>query len=158
MDFAKCVRCGKAFNKVRSPVCPACTPEEDADFTKIRDALSNNPHLSVKELAEAAGVTLACVLRMIDDGQLVEEEVVNEIKCGRCGKPAMTAAKRLCLECLMELERDVAANVGEIREKLEAKKDVLIQRRSTARARAYEVHQAIVDKRRVRPVPLRRVR
>jgi len=160
MDFsiAKCARCDKPFQKIRSPVCLACQPDEDRDFDKIRDVVGSTPNLKAAQAAELAGVTTACVLRMIDEGQIVTDTLLDTPKCGRCGAPAVGRAKRLCEKCLVELDRNVAANIRRMRQLLDAKRGVIFPLGSTARARAYQVHDTLRGKRRATPPPRTRVR
>lgn len=124
MPLTKCPRCDKLFNKEASPVCTACQESEDTDHDLIRDTLEENPDLNAEQVSELTGVGIDCVLRMIDEGKIVAASAgeLEEIKCGRCGKPAISATKRLCQACLDKLNQEVAAAQKSI--KLGDKKDV----------------------------------
>jgi len=147
MALAKCARCGGPYDKIRSLVCPSCQPKEDTDYEKIRDTLSKHPNLKAHELAEAAGVERACVLRMMDEGYLASESLLDPTKCGRCGAPAISRAKRLCQRCLIELNQDLMASISRLRANLAEKKDVLLFRRNLGRTRAHHVQDGVEDKR-----------
>lgn len=118
MALDKCKRCGRLFNRVQTPICITCTPNEEADYDRIRGVLSEQPGLSVAQLAAAAKVEKACVLRMIDAGRLENAAVTDSVPCGRCGAPAISVAKRLCEKCLTALDRECAENMRELREKM----------------------------------------
>lgn len=123
MDFklAKCARCDKLFNKILSEVCNNCQPDEDSDYGRIQDVLSQESTLNVEEVAEAAGVGLDCVLRMMREGRIdnVTQEV--NVTCGRCGAPAISVSKRLCQRCLANLDRECAQAIYDLRQRLSAK-------------------------------------
>jgi ribosomal protein L37E len=107
MALSKCARCSKLFNKGGSPVCPACQPDEDTDFDTIRRVLTELPDSNAEQLAARAGLPLAVVMRMLDQG-LIASADSHQIKCGRCGAPAISAAKKLCQACLETLNAQVA--------------------------------------------------
>jgi hypothetical protein len=108
MPLAKCVRCEKLFSKTISPVCPSCLPEEEKDQEKIRTCLNENPNISAEMVSEKTGVSVQCVMRMIDVGMVVSGVDIKLLKCGKCGAPAISASKRLCQACLDEMNRNVA--------------------------------------------------
>lgn len=108
MPLASCVRCKKIFNKLNSSVCPACQPDEEQDFQKVREALEKSPELSIDDAAEAAGVGVAVITRMLKEGVLENLAMSEAVTCGRCGAPAISASKRLCQNCLDRLNLDVA--------------------------------------------------
>jgi len=132
-----CVRCGNIFTRLQSPVCPRCQTDEDADFEKVREVLVRQPGLNAEQAAEAAGVTVDCVLRMLNEGRVTNVELGGEVKCGRCGAPAISISKRLCEDCLVKLDLECADAIREIRERLVLRK----------KGRAYEVHQTVSKKR-----------
>lgn len=109
MPLAKCVRCKNIFNKDGNAVCEACLPDEDADFELIRDAVKDNADVNAERVAELTGVSVDCVLRMLETGLISSEATIGTaaVKCGRCGKPAISATKRLCQGCLEKLNQEV---------------------------------------------------
>ncbi len=123
MDFriAKCARCDKLFNKVVSEVCTNCQSEEDVDFSRIQDVLSRESHLNAEEVAAEAGVGLDCVLRMLREGRIDNISQENHATCGRCGAPAISTAKRLCQRCLVNLDRECAQAIHDLRQRLVSK-------------------------------------
>jgi hypothetical protein len=97
------------FNKVTSPVCLDCQPDEDRDFDAVRTALEARPNAKPEELAEAAGVPLEVVTRMLRQGVLTTAAMAGaNVTCGNCGAPAISASKRLCQKCLDKLNLEMA--------------------------------------------------
>lgn len=115
MPLAKCVRCKKIFSKISSAVCPNCQPEEDADFGKIHNAIVKFPGAKAEEIASIAGVGVECVMRMLSEGRLRYSDVSDEATCGRCGAPAISMAKRLCERCLVEMDRECAEAMRDLK-------------------------------------------
>jgi len=158
MGLEKCARCGKLYGRIHSLICPKCQPAEDIDFSKIHNVIRRNEGLKATEIAEAAGVELDCVMRMLGEGRLRFEVTNEKPTCGRCGEPAISMAKRLCERCLAELDRECAAAMRELQKDMphgvHARKsaggvDVLGERRaeleqqrtSPALKRANELHE-----------------
>ena len=110
MPLTKCLRCERLFNKVESPICIACIPDEDNDQEVVRECINDNPGKNAEIIAELSGVDIKCVLRMIDEGSISSISEVDELsgfECGQCGQPAISASKRLCQSCLEKLNRKV---------------------------------------------------
>lgn len=106
MPLTKCVRCEKLFNKTSSVVCTQCTPDEDKDFELIRNCLDQNPDVNSEMVSEMTGVSIECVLRMIDLGSITTVALSgHDVTCGQCGKPAISASKKLCQACLEKLNQ-----------------------------------------------------
>lgn len=123
IKLAKCARCSKLFNKILSEVCNNCQPEEDTDFSRIQDILSRENHLKAEEVAEAAGVGLDCVLRMLREGRIDNVAHESSAACGRCGAPAISMSKRLCQRCLVNLDKECAQAIHDLRERMVVSKD-----------------------------------
>jgi hypothetical protein len=137
LKLAQCARCNDVFTRVRSAVCPACQDAEDADFLKIRDVVDRFPNLNAEQAAERAEVTVDCVLRMLDEGLITNAGVGSLAKCGRCGAPAISAAKRLCQACLLKLDADFSKAVAASR----------LNKRRLDEAEATEVRKILMRKR-----------
>ncbi len=122
MPLAKCPRCKKMFNKSGSLVCPKCQPQEDEDADNVRQAVEEHPNLSAEGVSELTGVDVQVVMRMIDSGAIASTITLDglDIKCGRCGAPAISASKKLCQGCLEKLNAEVA--VAQRSVKLDLKK------------------------------------
>ncbi len=107
--LSTCARCKRLFTKTDFEVCAYCRDAELADYDKIRNALAENENLNAASLAELTGVSLSCVLRMIDHGGARTAASVEQLKCGMCGAPAMSASQRICESCLKKLDQEVSS-------------------------------------------------
>lgn len=114
MSLAKCPRCKNLFNKSSTLICMGCAPDEEADYEKIKECLRNNSELSPEAISEQTGVDLECVMRMVEQGLVSSGESGGHAKCGRCGAPAISASKRLCSNCLEDLNRQMTQQRKEI--------------------------------------------
>lgn len=118
MPLATCPRCKRMFNKVQTPICEKCEPEEENDYERIRKVVSENSGASMARVAELAEVDIAVVKRMTDQG-LVATTALNEAtKCGRCGAPAISGAKKLCQACLDKMNLEMARAQADMRQNL----------------------------------------
>jgi len=108
MPLATCPRCKKMFNKVKSSVCPKCQEAESADCDKIRSVLDARPNLNAEQVAAEADVDVHVITRMLDDGLISNVSLSEQVKCGRCGAPAISRSKKLCQACLEKLNAEVA--------------------------------------------------
>ena len=141
MALSTCPRCKSLFDKIRSAVCPKCTPDEEADYEKVHTVLrEQSEQLNCVELAEAAGVSEECVLRMIDDNVISSSMMNLEATCGRCGAPAISPSKRLCEKCLGELNLQMAAEKRKLNQPM--------QKDPQQREAGHGVHQSLDEKRR----------
>jgi len=120
MPLSKCPRCKKIFDKNQSLVCANCQKDEDSDYDKIRSVIERIPNLKADQVAQEAEVSIQCVLRMLDDG-LISNASLADVRCGRCGGPAISLSKKLCQPCLDKLNAEVARQ--QMRLKSEIKKD-----------------------------------
>jgi len=121
-----------------SRVCTKCIHAEDTDYSLIRDALLENPEMGSEALAHTAGVTIACVMRMIDTEQLASESPDNSAICGQCGADAISQAKRLCIACLLDLDRRLGEEL----------RIAQLNKRPPVRGVARHVHEVLSAKRR----------
>ncbi len=136
--LSNCPRCRAIFVRDMSCVCPKCIHAEDTDYSLIRDALAANPELGPEALAHTAGVPLSCVMRMIDEQQLASDSPNNGAICGQCGEEAISQAKRLCIACLLDLDRRLGEEL----------RVAQLNKRPPVRGVARHVHEVLTAKRR----------
>lgn len=135
-----CPRCEQPYFKLGVQVCPKCQGDEEADYAKINNVLATAPGLDADAVAEEAGVRLACVLRMLKSGRI--QAVADEPAiCGRCGAPAISHSKKLCMNCLGELDMKCAGAMREMRESLRGK------RSNALGSKPHQVHETLEMKR-----------
>ncbi|MFP4172686.1 MAG: hypothetical protein ACLFV4_07210 [Candidatus Hydrogenedentota bacterium] len=115
MPIAKCPRCKKLFEKSELSVCSKCLPDEEADYETVREYVGDNPSCSAHEVAEQTGVDEDCVIRMIEEGRIMNAASQEQVMCGRCGQPAISVTKRLCQACLTELNTQVLQEQSRIK-------------------------------------------
>lgn len=118
LKLSRCARCSAVYVRIRVAVCHHCIDDEEEDFRNIRDILHEYDNLNVARVAELAEVTEACVLRMLEEGLIVNQEVNNDVKCGKCGKPALSTSQRLCAHCLTELDRKFFSEINVAKQRL----------------------------------------
>lgn len=115
MPLAKCPRCEKLFDKSSTAVCLSCAPAEDADYEKVRESLRGSPELHADAISELTGVDVKCVLRMVEQGIVASSASVANTKCGRCGAPAISVAKKLCNKCLEDLNHQMVQQRNQLK-------------------------------------------
>lgn len=121
MALAKCPRCGKLFNKLPNPqysVCKECEEAEKNDFEQIIELLQKEGNLNAFQISEILNISIDVVLRMIEQGLIEKSDENNSTYCGRCGKPAISRTKRLCESCLIDLQRECAKAMQELRQSM----------------------------------------
>ena len=137
IHLAHCPRCGKLFSSREQAVCRSCESAEEEDFRRIRDVLRTGNAGDVESLASEADVSVNTVLRMLDQGRIAAATDMD-VRCGRCGAPAIGPQQRLCTKCALELDRNLAQALNEAR--------ALAPTRMATRAN--RVHQHVIKKRR----------
>ncbi len=140
MALSECARCKKLFQKVQVPVCPRCVAEEETDYEKVRDSLAETPNQTAEQLADCTGVDLSCVMRLLADGRLQNVTSTENVRCGRCGAPAISISKRLCEACLQKLNAEIAQQQSKI--KLPPKK-----RKPLSLGNALDIRRKVEEKR-----------
>ena len=120
MGLTNCARCKRLFqNAGGGLLCPDCLAHDQKDFEAVNKALRDNPEQSVPQLAEATGVSERKILRFLEEGRILSDAVKHDVKCGRCGKPAISVTLRLCESCSEELARESAKAATEIKKRQE---------------------------------------
>lgn len=114
-ELANCARCRRLYVRISSHVCEKCFDMEESDFARIKEVIEQHPDLSAEELAERANVTVACVFRMLDEGLIAKSDDGDDLTCGRCGALAMGPRQRLCMSCLMDLDRELSLELNQVR-------------------------------------------
>lgn len=110
MALANCQGCNKLFNKVTSPLCPACIDQDENDLKIVNEALREEPNLTVAQLSEKTDVSKRTILRLLKDQRITSKANLADVKCGKCGAPAISLSVKLCERCAAEMSR-VAAQV-----------------------------------------------
>ena len=120
MALSSCARCKKLFLKVRSNLCLACETLEEDQYDIVRQHVSQNPHDNAEKVSGGTGISIETILRFITDGRIAVQGATS-VACGKCGKPAISASKKLCNDCLQTLNKELAQQSSRI--SLPAKKE-----------------------------------
>ncbi len=108
MALANCKGCNKIFNKLSGPLCPACVEQDEADLKTVNEALREEANQTVAQLSEKTGVSKKTILRLLKDQRIASEASLADIKCGKCGAPAISLSVKLCKRCAAEISRTAA--------------------------------------------------
>ena len=108
MALANCQGCNKVFNKVTTPLCPACIEQEEKDLKTVNEALRAEPDQTVAQLSEKTGVSKKTILRLLKNQRIASEANLVDMKCGKCGAPAVSLSVKLCKRCAAEISRTAA--------------------------------------------------
>lgn len=135
--LANCPRCRAIFVRTEWGVCQKCVHAEEGDFSLIRDVLSECPNLTPEVLAFRVSVTLACVLRMLDEEELTNQNPDRHVQCSQCRAQALNNGHGLCIGCLLDLDRRIGEELVVARS----------NQRPPLRGVAYHVHALLQAKR-----------
>lgn len=138
VHLAYCPRCNKLFSNKEQPVCRSCVSAEEEDYRRVREALREGIASDAESLAEQADVSIGTVLRMFDQGMIASAEDLN-VRCGRCGAPAIGAQQRLCPSCAVQLDRGISDAITASKLNMPASRKPL---------RVNQVHKYLTEKRR----------
>jgi len=108
MTLANCEGCNKIFNKVTGSLCPACIEQDETDLKTVNEALREEANQTVAQLSEKTGVSKKTILRLLKDQRIASDASLSEIKCGKCGAPAISLSVRLCERCAAEISKTAA--------------------------------------------------
>lgn len=101
-----CPKCKKVFNKVKEPLCPACLAEEEEYYEIVRAYLKENPGVTLEQVSEETGVSIAKINKFIRDGRLTEVTGDKKyLKCSGCGKPIRKG--KMCDTCVVKFGNDI---------------------------------------------------
>jgi ribosomal protein L37E len=102
------------YDSTTGSVCPKCVAAEEDDYEKVRAVLEQNQNLSAEQVSEESEVALETVLRLLESGRIAAAPA-ESLKCGRCGKPAISFSKKLCEKCLHELNTRIMKEQSKIK-------------------------------------------
>lgn len=122
MDARNCKMCGKIFNYVRSPFCPACTKNLEEKFKQVKEYIYEHPGAGIAEVSEENDVSKNIIQHWVREERLsFSKDAQVDFACERCGTPIRTG--RFCKKCKKEVQQDlqkVYAVAPPEREKIQA--------------------------------------
>ena len=101
MNIRKCRKCGKVYQYIRSPFCPACMESIDQQYRQIRDYLDEHPKAQIPQLASETDVSESTILYLLREGRLTLN--TGSINCERCKEPIDSG--RYCGSCMSLLHK-----------------------------------------------------
>lgn len=103
-QLKNCPECGKIFVDTGVGVCRACLDKQEEQMIKVTAYVRDNPHSTVKQIAEALNVKEKLVRRMIREGRFITEGIEYEYPCERCKK--LITEGRFCDACSKEIQQE----------------------------------------------------
>ncbi len=97
MVLVNCSNCNKVFPGKRGSFCPDCMLAEDRAFDAIKVHLLENPEASAEEVAEAIGLDIKVILRLLRAGRLKVKHPEAKLVCKGCGNPIKSGV--YCRRC-----------------------------------------------------------
>ena len=98
MDCRNCKTCGKLFNYVSSPICPACEKDMEKKYEQVKAYIYDHPGAGMQEVSEENDVSQSMIKRWIREERLsFTEDSMVTFNCERCGAPIRTGC--FCKAC-----------------------------------------------------------
>ncbi len=98
MELAKCVRCGKLFNRVKLSVCHPCELEEEKEILMVQIYMRDHPGESLEDVSNTLNIYLDDIERWISEKRLTIVNIEGGgVKCLICGVTIVTG--RVCVRC-----------------------------------------------------------
>lgn len=106
MDTRNCKLCGKIFNYVNTPFCPACAKEMEEKFEQVKAYIYEHPGAGIMEVSEENEVSQGMIKRWIREERLsFSEDSQVTFSCEKCGAPIRTG--RFCKECKGKMQNEL---------------------------------------------------
>lgn len=118
MKLMNCSKCRKLFISIGRSICPACVEKERDEFDAVRKYLSENPHSTASQIAEATGVSEEAIIGLVKKGSLVTNEAMIVYGCEICGRPIHSG--KVCNNCKEKLTTELKESIS--RSALESKR------------------------------------
>jgi flagellar operon protein (TIGR03826 family) len=108
-DVRNCIKCGKMFQYISTPVCQDCMKLEQDEFKRVKEYLYDNPGATMTEIANALNISTRKLTRFLREGRIeISGEGSNLILgCENCGKAIKSG--RFCSECEVELKKEIGS-------------------------------------------------
>ena len=110
MNLRNCARCGKMFNYIGGPaICDQCKKAIEDDFQKVKQYILDNPHASLKQIADDNEVSSKQIQQWIREERLMfSEGSPIQLQCENCGAPILTG--RFCAKCKTSMANNLATS------------------------------------------------
>jgi len=104
MSLRNCIVCGKLCLDNPSRMCPDCVAKEHEAEDMVARYIRDKGKTTITEIHEATGVEEKVILRMIKQGRVYADGIV-EYPCETCGKGILEG--RLCAECSQRITSQI---------------------------------------------------
>ena len=95
MDVRNCKNCGKLFQFVGKPICPACNKKLEDKFFEVRDYIYENPTANMGKVSEEMDVPIQQIKKWVREERLAfSKDSGITISCEKCGKPILTGVQK----------------------------------------------------------------
>ncbi len=122
MEVKNCKLCGKLFNYVDMPICPACSRDMEKKFEQVKSYIYDHPGAGIREVSEENDVSQSMIKRWIKEERLsFSEESQVTFACEKCGTPIRTG--RYCKECKGKMQNALGGLYHKEPEKQDKKRD-----------------------------------
>ena len=94
MDVRNCKNCGKLFQYVGKPLCPACNKKLEDKFFEVRDYIYENPTANMSQVSEEMEVPIQQIKKWVREERLAfSKDSGITISCEKCGM--------ICQKCMV---------------------------------------------------------
>ena len=77
MDVRNCKNCGKLFQFVGKPICPACNKKLEDKFFEVRDYIYENPTANMGKVSEEMDVPIQQIKKWVREAMDETFESMN---------------------------------------------------------------------------------
>lgn len=103
METRNCKMCGRLFNYIHSPYCPACEKDIDKKFEEVKAYIYDHPGAGMKEVSEENDVSQSMIKKWIKEERLsLSEDSPITFACEKCGASIRTG--RFCQSCKNKMQ------------------------------------------------------
>ena len=102
-----CAQCGKIFTPVRNEkICRDCMIKQEEKEREVLQYVRDNPGISMKDAADATGVSDKFIKQMASQGLFVNLTLNDSFfyPCVKCGRPISRGT--YCTDCLKSLRQE----------------------------------------------------
>lgn len=113
MEVRNCKNCGKMFNYIGAPICPACERELENKFQEVRQYVREHKEASITEVAEENDVSVNQIKRWVRQERLAFTDASQVgLECENCG--ALIKTGRFCDNCKNKMANELSSTVKKV--------------------------------------------
>ena len=142
-----CAQCGKVFSPIRNEkICRDCTIKQEEKEREVLQYVRDNPGVSMKDAADAVGVSDKFVRQMASQGLFVNLKSAEDFfyPCVRCGRPISRGT--YCTDCLKSLRQETKKAAETMHIRLKEEKIGTIERLNKLAEREFEKENRVIKR------------